>query len=58
MPLEEGYQAHRLLMRLLYLGMDEILSDGQDGLPASPSSMLLLPISAPGPPTPTSHLQT
>lgn len=42
MPLAEGYQVYRLLMRLLCLGMDEILSDGQDDLPASPSSTLLL----------------
>lgn len=42
MPLAEGYQADRLLMRLLYLDMDEILSGGQDDLPASPSSTLLL----------------
>lgn len=42
MPLEEDYQADRLLMRLLCLDMDEILSDGRDDLPASPSSTLLL----------------
>lgn len=42
MPLAEGYQVYRLLMRLLYLGMDEILSGGQDDWPASPSSTLLL----------------
>lgn len=42
MPLGEGYQADRLLMRLICLGMDGILSGGQDDLPVSPSSMLLL----------------
>jgi hypothetical protein len=42
MPLAEGYQADRLLMWLPYLGMGEILSGGQDDLPASPSSTLLL----------------
>lgn len=42
MPLAEGYQVDRLLMRVLCLGMDEILSDGQDDLPASPSSTLKL----------------
>lgn len=42
MPLAEGYQIDRLLTRLFCLGMDEILSDEQDDLPASPSSTLLL----------------
>ena len=41
MPLEEGYQTDRLL-RLLCLGMDEILSDGLDDSLANLSSMLLL----------------
>lgn len=41
MPLEEGYQADRLLMWLLCPGMDEIPLDEQDDLPAGPLSMML-----------------
>jgi uncharacterized protein YqcC (DUF446 family) len=42
MPLEEDYRADRWLMWLLCPGMDEILLDGQDDLPAGPLSMMLL----------------
>jgi uncharacterized protein YqcC (DUF446 family) len=42
MPLEEDYRADHWLMWLLCPGMDEILLDGQDDLPAGPSSMMLL----------------